>query len=181
MSEEKHSIRNSVIATVVGSLIVALILWLVPGAWAWVKSAFAWLNHFLTSTATIPMWLLAVMILAILPTVILIIIGIVALSKQPEGPAWTDYTKDQFDGMTWRWQYAGNSMINLWCYCPDDDTALVYSFDEFLDKIAFHCESCKRNFGPFPGSRKYILDKVRRQIDRKVRNGEWKTMVQPAA
>jgi hypothetical protein len=179
-SEEKHPIRNSVIATVIGGLIVALLLWFVPGAWAWIKSALAWLYGLLVSTVIIPMWLLVVMILAILPTVLIIVLAVLPSSKQAEGPRWTDYTEDSFDGITWRWQYAGNSLINLWCFCPYDDTVLVYSFDEILGKISLHCETCQTKFGPFVGDKDYMLARIERQIGRKVRSGEWEKMVRPA-
>jgi predicted membrane protein len=171
MSAEKHPVRNSVFATVIGGLLLALLLWLIPGLWAWLVTVIAQSYNFMISTVIIPVWLLGVLILAILPTLILIIVLIVAMRKGQKLPEWLNYTTDYFDGMTWRWEYFENSVNNLRCYCPNDDTLLIHS--RGYESITFHCETCRREFGPFKGDRDYILAKTERQIERKVRNGEW--------
>ena len=67
MSDEKHPIRNSVIA----GLILALILWLIPGLWVWLKSGVAWVYSLSISAINIPAWLLAIMVIFSVPTLLL--------------------------------------------------------------------------------------------------------------
>lgn len=70
MAEDKHTIRNSVIATVVGGLILSFILWLIgylPAVWGWIKKATSWLWGAVTSDMSVPIWLLTFLIVFSIP------------------------------------------------------------------------------------------------------------------
>jgi len=75
--------------------------------------------------------------------------------------------------MVWRWCYSetGHRVESLWCFCPHDDTTLVHR--EEYDRVSFECETCHRRFGPLPGDRIQAISMIIRQIDRKLRTGEW--------
>ena len=83
------------------------------------------------------------------------------------------YRSDRFLGMTWRWRYRRGRPVNIWCYCPDDDSELVYSYSQLERQVTFECETCGRRFGQFSGDHNYVRGLVRRQIQRKLRTGEW--------
>jgi hypothetical protein len=174
-SEEKHSVRNSILGTVIGGLLLAFLLWLIPGLWAWLVSAIGRLAGFLISQVNVPVWLVGIMILAIIPTIIMVVLLIVASFRRPSEPTWLDYTTDRFDGMTWRWKYINNGVSNLGCFCPYDDTRLIYV--RGYENASLHCETCKAKFGPFDGDIDYIHAKIERQIERKVQKDEWRKVV----
>jgi hypothetical protein len=174
--EEKHVVRNSVLGSVIGGLLLAFLLWLIPGLWVWLVSAIDQLVGFLVSRVSVPVWLIGIAILAIIPTIIMVVALIIASLKRPSEPTWLAYTTDRFDRMTWRWSYRNNSVSNLGCFCPHDDTRLVYL--RGYENISFECETCKAKFGPFDGDIDYVHAKIERQIERKVRNDEWKKVVQ---
>jgi hypothetical protein len=75
--------------------------------------------------------------------------------------------------MVWRWRYSevGSGLDSLWCFCPNDETQLVYVED--YDRVWFECETCRKRFGPLSGDKDHVLSMVKRQIDRKIRTGEW--------
>ena len=95
-------------------------------------------------------------------------------------PTVTDYREDRFFGTVWRWHYAHGGPDGIWAFCPSCDTVLVYSYQrDFGDlKTTLHCETCNRAILTEPGDRDNLVGKVHRQIDRKIRSGEWKDCVE---
>ncbi len=70
MAEDKHTIRNSVIATVIGGLILSGILWLIgylPVVWQWIKKVISWLWEVITTDALVPIWLFAFFVVCSIP------------------------------------------------------------------------------------------------------------------
>ena len=60
---DAHPVRNGIIATTVGGLLVALILWIagfVGIVWRGLGSAISWLWHHLTASISLPTWLVIV-------------------------------------------------------------------------------------------------------------------------
>jgi hypothetical protein len=172
---DKHPLRNRVL----GGLIVALLIWLatfIPAVWHACKSASIWLFHFLLSSVPIPIWL----ILLISPIIIFILIKVVTTLRKESGEHlnWRDYDKDEILGMNWRWRYSlsNGSIENIWCFCPFDNTRLVY--EDWYSKIYFVCETCEKRFGPFKGDLNYNISRAKRQIERKLTNNEWKAVVE---
>src|SRR5205085_9824089 len=47
----------------------------------------------------------------------------------------------------------------------------------FQDRVWFTCEHCGERLCESEGNKEYVLSKVFRQIDRKIRNGDWKHAV----
>jgi hypothetical protein len=91
-----------------------------------------------------------------------------------QGPEWSSYKSDTFDGVLWRWKYSqGYSIDSLHPLCPHDYTDLVSR--DFYNEVLLQCETCQKQFGPFPGDRQYLQGRIERQIIRKTRTGEWKT------
>ena len=73
MKEHSNTLRNTIIGTVVGGLLVSLILWLVgflPTVWNWIAKAIVIFWGWLTSNASIPIWLVLITMVLILPTFI---------------------------------------------------------------------------------------------------------------
>jgi hypothetical protein len=49
-------------------------------------------------------------------------------------------------------------------------------FFEDVVSIRILCETCKQEYAKFDGNVKDLLNRVIRQIDRKVRTGDWKSV-----
>jgi hypothetical protein len=181
-----HAMRNSIIATVVGGLILAAVPtvrgWVAAG-WnvlaGWAQQLWLWLG----STYETPVWLLAVLTLFSAAFIIPLLIRVLRPSREPTFSE--SYTSDSFFGAVWRWRYLGSGIDNLWCFCPGCDGQLVYeearndgmrpgSIGIPPHFTSFSCERCRTERCRIEGDREHALHRVQREIDRKIRTGEWK-------
>jgi hypothetical protein len=184
-SSESNSVRNGVIATVVGGILLAVL----GEVWSPVKFAFSWLwEHILVfkrlfgESYAIPGWALAILGLLALVTVVRYFISWRSNSVDsnlsvPEHA----YVEDMLFGAKWRWSWSGGDAANLWCFCPACDGELVYddsSAHQFglsgPPQTLFICEHCNRNVMGLVkgGDKNYALGAVRREIRRRVRTGQ---------
>lgn len=181
--KSKHSVRNGIIATVAGGLILSAvpplrgfvldaILW----AWAGVK----WTWSVLVASYQMPGWVL--LLIGLLALIGLAKICQVLAPKTGIEPGYKRYVKDTLKGAKWRWSWHGGSISNLWCFCPTCDAQLIPS--EGVDSTYFICERCspteRHRRDGFPGrvitilrgDRHYAVGIIEREILRRVRTGE---------
>ena len=128
------------------------------------------IEHFLAVTA-VPNWVLYLLVLAALPSAALLAKS--ALRPRPEV---LEYTTDRFLGLTWRWRYRRFGRPDApWAHCPVCDTALIYNSqsDGSRMRTVLTCESCDRTVLQHEGDAQYLAAKILRQIERKIRTGEW--------
>lgn len=130
----------------------------------------------LTRSYAVPGWALALLLLA--AAVLMIVLARPLLGWLMP---WRRYRADRFLGMVWRWRYRRGKPTGIWCYCPDDDTQLVYSYSQRDHQVVFHCETCGRDFGGFSGDHDYVRGMIYRQVARKLRTGEWEDNASSAA
>ncbi|PHS26534.1 MAG: hypothetical protein COA83_02325 [Methylophaga sp.] len=182
-SKESHPIRNGIIATLVGGILlsfwkpfkdfmISLLSWflsILESIWIW-----------LTSSHEINGWLLITLIaISITACVQLIIL----LFKKEQDEYLTQYKSDNLFGAKWHWHYSGKDITNLWCLCPSCNGELVYSeftpnrYDYTQDnleaKTEFICENCGSTKCTLKGDKYYAVSSVEREIRRKIRNDEW--------
>ncbi len=172
LQKEGHAVRNGIIVTVGGGLILGGLNYWIPSLWSLTKGAAAWVWGVANYTIGMPVWGLALIAVFVVPT-------LVQIWNALRRPKWCDYVEDQFHGMRFRWSWQFRGVQGLRCYCPQDDTALVFSEDRdrwnVVVAVSWHCETCRRKFGPFEGGGlRYFNASIERQIDRKVRNDEWR-------
>lgn len=175
---DKHPLRTFILGTAIGGLLLVLLQWLtgfVSTLWHACKSASIWFFHFLLSSVSIPLWSIVVISLLIVPTLIRILAWF--RQKDVNHPNWRDYNQDVILEMRWRWHYSpyDRGIANISCFCPSDDTELVY--EDWGSKVVFRCETCHRQFGPIVDRHNYVIGMVKRRIHRKLRTGEWKDVV----
>lgn len=172
-NEIKHPIRNGIIISV-SAMAFGYLASLIPGAWQWFVHTSTSIWGTLWRPATVNWWLIIVLAIGCLP----LIVNIFRYITRQRGPHYTDYCEDRFFGVVWRWRYNSRQPTDLWCFCAQCDTTLVYSEDHPRNSVWFTCEHCgvcrheERN-----GLKHYALSKVYRQIDRKLRSGEWTKQV----
>ncbi|MEI7534634.1 MAG: hypothetical protein WCK57_09715 [Verrucomicrobiae bacterium] len=186
----KKEIGVKIIVTVVSTLIVgglAVIASFAPKVWKVIVGFCSWV---VSAKIETPFWLLCLLVLA---AGILVLVVLQKMGRSKVGEAivgatlsWKDYVVDNFFGMKWRWRYTSSGQItDLWCYCPRDETCLVYKDDFITERstmmmqpaIGLICETCGQNFGPIAGDKHSLCAKVERQIDRKLRSNEWQAAI----
>jgi hypothetical protein len=171
-SDEKHPIRNGVIIAVISAAILYGATF-IPGLVRGVAKVALSVGQFLALTITMPRWLFVIVCILALAAICRAVRPLFV--RAPHGASVKDYRTDSFFGVVWRWRYGFHgSPEDIWCFCPRCDTQLVYTEDRYPDRVWLTCEHCDERLHETTGSKEYVLSKVFRQIDRKIRNGEWK-------
>lgn len=180
MIEKSHiSIRNSVIASLLAAGIISAVEPLRNHAidfLSWIWSGFIWAYDALLASYALPGWLWIIVLFFALTG----LIGVYQAIRPANNAEHHDYTEDRMYGAVWRWRWVGNSVSNLWCFCPNCDGTLVYVKQSVLDyrsdpKTDFVCENCNTIMATIKGGNKdYALEAIEREIDRRVRTGEHK-------
>ena len=112
------------------------------------------------------------------------IIGIVTLYNgfKPEiKEEFSEYKEDMIKNAKWRWEWQNSKISNLWCFCPQCDATLVYNdnactnFYSDKNNTLFICENCNnKTVSDIDGGNKsYALRFVKREIERRIRTGEY--------
>ena len=183
---DSHPIRNGIIATVIGGVILTSVVpklreFALKGL-EWVWSGFTWAWTSIFSTYPISGWL-------ILLVCIFACIGLLAIFfffQEVFSSEHKKYNEDFFHGAKWRWDWVRGSISNLWCYCPDCDSELVYD-DSSCSRYSrtltydpphtkFICENCNRRIvsSVEGGDKYYVKGAVEREIKRRIRTSEIK-------
>ncbi|MBA7495279.1 hypothetical protein ES702_05861 [subsurface metagenome] len=180
MSEkESHPVRNGIIATVVGGIMLSAIPPLREYALkvlGWIWSGVVWVWEALISGYSIPGWVL--LILGLLS--IIGVVNIYLAIRSGDEPEFMKYTEDFIYGAKWRWSWAGNTITNLWCFCPKRDAQLVYDDSSCRNilsdvrKTDFICERCGNKViaSISGGDKNYAIGAAEREILRRIRTNE---------
>ncbi len=94
-----------------------------------------------------------------------------------------DYKEDSYQGAKWRWEYIENEIKNFRCFCPQCDMELVPKviFAEYHHsalRTKFICENCNNKViaSIDGGDRHFTVEKVKREIERRIRTKEYKNL-----
>ena len=189
-NKHSHLVRNGVIVTVVGGLVLAAIMSLIPQLraffvnatlWAWRGVTRVWAA--LISNYSVPGWVFLIIGLFALVGLALLCVILWFRIKPEIEPKYKKYTEDMLYGAKWRWSWQGNEISNLWCFCPICDAQLVYS--EGYAETYFICERCSpdradrhyraqgRVIATVEGGDRYYAESAaKREILRRIRTGE---------
>ena len=188
-SKHPHTIRNGIIATVIGGLILSAILMLSGFfieaiSWGW--AGVIWLWGGLESDYSLPGWAFLIFGLLALIGLVVVVAFLYDIFRSKEEPAYRKYTEDMLNGAKWRWSWNGDKISNLWCFCPSCDAQLVYhdNYENMHANTDFICERCSSNetgnyyrsqgrvVATVRGDKDYALDAVKREILRRIRTDE---------
>ncbi|MGF6599807.1 hypothetical protein P3T23_004541 [Paraburkholderia sp. GAS448] len=181
-------VSRTVLSGVLTAIILAILgfIWrFLPTLWQWLVHLAALIRAHLTSHAALPVWSVYILGAALAGWIVVFAINLWPRAKANLEPKFTDYREDRFFGVTWRWHYDRNKrMTDAWPFCPACDTILAYStqkdwsgFAHGAPKTEFVCETCNTTRLEQHGYRHDIINKVYRQIERTVRNEEWREKV----
>ena len=182
-----HPVRNGIIATVVGGLILSAIpqlrsFFLESMSWVWSGIIGVWAA--LIASYSVPGWALLIIGLFALAGLAVGLAWLSVVLRPQNEPAYRNYTEDMIDGAKWRWLWNGNKISNLRCFCPNCDAELIPV--ERWDQMSFICERCpsqEYDFRyPSPSSGRVIttmngdrydaVSSAKREILRRIRTGE---------
>lgn len=155
----------------------ALAAYFTPGAavWSAIGRAFAWTLRVLAAPITLPTW--AVLLGGL---VILVVIGLgmllaLAATAKPARPDYADFTEAVILGVKWTWRWSGNRIegdsVSPLCPRCDYDLRPIPSNYNWND-AALKCDHCGEEWF-FEFRMSGLLDRVLREINRRLRKGEW--------
>lgn len=179
---ESHPIRNGVIATVVGGLILAALGY----AWAPVRIGFGYLwslvvavGQWLASTHAVPGWIL---LLLVCGAGAFIIYGLVTFARGTSTTApHESYVSDTLFGALWQWSWSDGQISQLWSSCLSCQGELVHlnERDNYLMSVPhakFYCEHCRAvRVDIEGGGYEYAFAAVEREIRRRLRVAQERT------
>jgi hypothetical protein len=177
-----HPVWSSVIAGAIlaalGAVGTHLAGWW-PSVQVWLVSAAQRGWHFLTTSHALPGWILVLLGAA---AAFGLYVLVEVLRPRTAKPDWRDYRQDTIFDMVWRWGYAGDRISNLCSFCPRCDTQVYLRGDHPSDfhphRTVFHCDHCDTRI-TVNGGYIDVGDKVAREIQRRLRSGEWRAAVTP--
>ena len=163
-----------VATTVLGSIIL---VFLTPLS---ILKMIGWMWSLVISTYPIPGWALLVSS----PFVIASLVRVWSLfvASEKDMPGFHEYMEDNLFHLKWRWQWANGRIANLNFFCPVCDNQIVESmrFDNPREHGSFthrfRCDRCDEMRGAVGGVGYEVqsaLDKVTREIQRRIRTGEY--------
>ena len=192
LNKQLHPVRNGIIATVVGGLILSAIpkvRGFLAEAMSWIWAGVTWVWAALISHYSMPGWAFLIIGLFALGGLLLLCVIFLSQMKPDNEPAYRSYTEDMLYGAKWRWSWTGSKISNLWCFCPSCDAQLIYR--ESYGSTDFICERCPpdesdrlyRSYGLDQshgrviatvegGDRYYAVSAAEREILRRIRTGE---------
>jgi MFS family permease len=124
-------------------------------------------------------WLIVwlVVIAAAIAIVMVLVYFVAREPREPPEPTQFDYTRDSFFNLVWRWTYGSGQIQGIACFCRICDRQCQLSEVgrwpfEYAVMCTVHGEQHR-----FTGEPESLLHDARIEIQRKLRNGEWKQVV----
>lgn len=162
------------VAIAIGMLALVWRFLLSQSSKEWIVSAFTHVGLWLQTP--LPLWVT-------LSAALLVSLSIVVYRKLPSTAAIVEvpeherkYLEDDFFDIRWRWKYQDGEPINMTPYCPIEQMQLSRGH-AMTGSFTLVCEKCNNSyFIQYPDAlaAQYA---VRRMIDQKIRNGEWREAV----
>jgi len=181
VSSERPS--SKIIIQVVGTVIAAAILYLfrswLPVIGSWLFSVIRAIWTFLIAGHAIPGWLLVIFVVCTLWLTVRVLLGFRTAPSRSHEFTEDDYVKDSFFGLTWRWRYGQTGIYSVVPCCSRCDMQVHPRLDHvstLSTLTGYHCDNCGQHVS-LEGDHQNIEDKVTRQIQRKLRSGEWKQVI----
>jgi hypothetical protein len=168
ISEKEYYVeRYGILATVIGSLIVASNQSSRDLAGRFIR--------WIWSASLIPGWILILMF----PFAFIGIVRLYRTLRPTREPVFKRYTEDSIYDIEWRWSWAGNKISNLRCYCLQCDAKLVCDDSSCSNDIIaenktdFFCKRCRLKITTIAGGDKnYAFGMAEKEILRRLRLNE---------
>ena len=177
----KRLLTVAIIGSAFGGLIVIATVKAARPILDWGGRAVSTLWRSLSVPITLPFWLAGVLGAIAISALAL---WFLVLRETRRVPTYKNYKRDYLLNVVWRWDWERSGVVSPWCFCPVCDTVLVYASgwgyehndQKWVTKL--FCETCSTRRGQHDGDRNDLVNRALRQIDRKLRSGEWKKVVE---
>jgi predicted RNA-binding Zn-ribbon protein involved in translation (DUF1610 family) len=168
--------KDPVWSKVISIGIITLITVMIPtllNLWPDIQLFLKLIWSFLTSSTITSNWLLILMAIPcflVLGAVLFSLIG-----KLIRGSCSSDYVKDNFEGLTWCWNYHDQQIIDLHCLCPKCQYEIIpehgHNYKTGGLAYMYSCEECGYEVPPVT-SDDGLDQKIELKIQKKLRTGE---------
>lgn len=183
MNKPDHSIRNHVIAIVIATGILALVkpvrhIGELVLRWFW--TIILNFDVYIRRPAIIPLWFLYLIVLFLLIELLIELSRVDMRYTEQKGQEKSPitYKSDKFFDVVWRWKLDSNFYpFSITTFCPSCDMQL-YPENLGFGRIIFHCDKCNYKGFPLELDEVRLEDWVSREIQRKIRTGEWKQIIE---
>lgn len=179
----RDPVVSGLIVAGVGTTAVAYFTRFFGWVWEFLLSAYNWMGE----PSQIPNWAVVLNFVVLAPTLLIVLLIYLEGRRSDSDPTVWDYREDMFFNLKWRWNYSGNKMVRMSCYCPYCDYQIVPVESEdfmnggFFRRCKFFCESCNSSLHSADGFAAEVKDKAELHVQRKIRTGEWKnSLLQPS-
>ncbi len=189
-----ESISRKVIGGVITAGVIATLgllgKWLLPGLAHLVATFFLTIWHLCVHLVSVPAWVLIALLLYVGTSLIRAYFRRRRRIREKAQPKtqrttetnWRDYKCDVFHEIVWRWHYANQSQLKLVPFCLKCDTQIhpeIGHIDALGESARYRCDHCGNQVS-LDGSHEAVVDRVTRQIQRKLRSPskEWKLAIQ---
>lgn len=182
---KKHPIWSKVAASVITAAILygaTFIPGLYGAVWNGIRAASKWL----IASTLVANWLLIPLSILAIATIVGIAARFCRPSESHTAATEEDYNEDRFWDVVWRWRYGHNGIYQVVSFCPMCDMQ-IYAKQEYGDMIynkpdgsRFECDHCRQFKTVIPVHISNLENTVIRQIQRKLRTGEWLAVVKKA-
>lgn len=130
--------------------------------------------HHLGNTASVYWWIVYLVSIISLSLIGFFLYLCFQNSKKPD---WEDtYKTDNFEGVSWQWDYYLEEIINPIPYCPKCQMQLIVN-EGFGNIFYLQCEHCDLSTRINTTSFLDLQNKIKRLIARKITTGEWKQTI----
>lgn len=147
----------------------------VPAVRPWLNESYLMIRNHLLTMYAIPTWVLYLLLLC----VFYVAVSLMILLAKPRKKKVTSYKQDNFLDIIWRWSYQRKKPVDPWCFCPDCKTELIYNYTGSREnqETELFCETCNITKLRHDGDTKYLINRILRLIERKIRTGEWREVI----
>lgn len=144
-----------------------------------ITTFFIQLWSFLTTSSSVPNWLVGIMTIPCLMLCWFLVVEFKdrIASENSELVNWKSYQRDNFFGLIWVWRYSRNSIEGLHSLCPICEyQVLPKNASAFAVAPRFECicDDCGYSAGSFEGEPCELLHKVELKIQKELRTGHWR-------
>lgn len=169
--------KDPVWSKVISAGILALFVWL-GYQFDFIRNDKTIFFEFFQQEVKIQVWIVFLILIINIVLLFLSVRYILTLYKVDEDDLFHSYCYDKILGLTWRWDYSTiDQIINLHSFCPNCDFQLIKKMDKGFLYYSDHCSGCGFELTSDIVNSRRFEENVILKIQQKIRNSEWKTVV----
>jgi hypothetical protein len=175
------------VGTALGRTISVVVLTLLGAlsylAWKPISGAIAYIGSLLGTRVAVPLWLLSMLILSAVAWGVFVAYYRNEKLEDEKEPHEEEFTEAMIGGIWWKWSWEDGEPTNFTPLCPNPECRMEVDFEDNFslhsprvpepDYTKAECPKCdvRREWGRLKDG---VISLVKREIERQVREDEWK-------